>query len=163
MVVMGVSAAGKSTVARLLATRLGTEFLDADDLHPTANRAKMSVGTPLTDEDRMPWLDKVGEALAARSGDGAVIACSALRHVYRDRIRAQVPEAVFVHLQGSEPLLAARAAARADHFMPPSLLRSQLETLEALTPDEVGVAVDVAPSPDVITRVAAEWLESHRT
>ena len=100
VVVMGVSAAGKSTVSRLLAERLGMDFLDADDLHPASNRAKMSSGTPLTDEDRLPWLDRVGEELALRSASGAVIACSALRRVYRDRIRARVPGAVFVHLHG---------------------------------------------------------------
>lgn len=162
VVVMGVSAAGKSTVSRLLAERLGTDFLDADDLHPASNRAKMSAGTPLTDADRMPWLDRVGEELAVRSASGAVIACSALRRVYRDRIRARVPGAVFVHLHGSDPLLAERAAGRTDHFMPPSLLRSQLDTLEALEPDEIGVTIDVAPAPEQIARAAVEWLEKPR-
>lgn len=163
VVVMGVSAAGKSTAGRLLAERLGTDYLDADDLHPTSNRAKMSAGTPLTDEDRMPWLDRVGDELAARSTSGAVIACSALRRIYRDRIRARVPGVVFVHLHGSDELLAERAAARTDHFMPPSLLQSQLDTLEPLTPDEFGLTVDVAPPPDTIARAAVEWLETSRT
>lgn len=163
VVVMGVSAAGKSTVSRLLAERLGMDFLDADDLHPASNRAKMSSGTPLTDEDRMPWLDRVGEELALRSVSGAVIACSALRRVYRDRIRARVPGAVFVHLHGSDSLLAERAAGRTDHFMPPSLLRSQIDTLEALEPDEIGVTIDVAPAPEQISRAAVEWLEKPRT
>ncbi|CAN7216642.1 gluconokinase [Microbacterium foliorum] len=163
VVVMGVSAAGKSTVSRLLAERLGMDFLDADDLHPASNRAKMSSGTPLTDEDRMPWLDRVGEELALRSVSGAVIACSALRRVYRDRIRARVPGAVFVHLHGSDSLLAERAAGRTDHFMPPSLLRSQIDTLEALEPDEIGVTIDVAPAPEQIARAAVEWLEKPRT
>ncbi len=163
VVVMGVSAAGKSTVSRLLAERLGMDFLDADDLHPASNRAKMSSGTPLTDEDRMPWLDRVGEELALRSASGAVIACSALRRVYRDRIRARVPGAVFVHLHGSDSLLAERAAGRTDHFMPPSLLRSQIDTLEALEPDEIGVTIDVAPAPEQIARAAVEWLEKPRT
>lgn len=159
VVVMGVSAAGKSTVGRLLAAGLGLDFLDADDLHPASNRAKMSAGTPLTDDDRMPWLDRVGEELALRSLTGAVIACSALRRVYRDRIRARVPGAVFVHLHGSDSLLAERAAGRTDHFMPPSLLRSQLDTLEALEPGEAGVTVDVATAPERIARTAVEWLE----
>ncbi|WP_228385574.1 MULTISPECIES: gluconokinase [Microbacterium] len=163
VVVMGVSAAGKSTVSRLLAERLGMDFLDADDLHPASNRAKMSSGTPLTDEDRLPWLDRVGEELALRSASGAVIACSALRRVYRDRIRARVPGAVFVHLHGSDSLLAERAAGRTDHFMPPSLLRSQIDTLEALEPDEIGVTIDVAPAPEQIARAAVEWLEKPRT
>ena len=162
VVVMGVSAAGKSTVARLLADRLGTDFLDADDLHPASNRAKLSSGTPLTDEDRMPWLDRAGEELALRTASGAVIACSALRRLYRDRIRARVPDAVFVHLHGSDSLLAERAVGRTGHFMPPSLLRSQLDTLEALETDEVGVTVDVAPAPEQIARAVVEWLETLR-
>lgn len=163
VVVMGVSAAGKSTVSLLLAERLGTDFLDADDLHPASNRAKMTAGTPLTDEDRMPWLDRVGEELALRESSGAVIACSALRRIYRDRIRARVPGAVFVHLHGSDSLLAERANGRTDHFMPASLLRSQLDTLEPLATDEAGVTVDVASAPDRIARAAVEWLESSRT
>ncbi|MBT2475087.1 gluconokinase [Microbacterium sp. ISL-103] len=159
---MGVSAAGKSTVGRLLATDLDVEFLDADDLHPASNRAKMSAGTPLTDDDRMPWLDRVSDELAARSASGAVIACSALRRVYRDRIRERVPGVVFVHLHGDDALLAERAAGRTDHFMPPSLLRSQLDTLEALDADEVAVVVDVGRPPAELARAAVEWLESHR-
>jgi gluconokinase len=160
---MGVSAAGKSTAGRLVAERLGTDFLDADDLHPASNRAKMSAGAPLTDEDRMPWLDRVSDELADRSASGAVIACSALRRVYRDRIRARVPGVLFVHLHGSDELLAARATARTDHFMPPSLLQSQLDTLEVLTSDERGLTVDIAPSPNTIARATVEWLETSRT
>lgn len=162
-VVMGVSAAGKSTVSRLLAEHLGTDLLDADDLHPDENRARMSAGIALTDEDRMPWLDRVGDELAARSESGAVVACSALRRTYRERLRARAPGVVFVHLHGSDELLAERAARRIDHFMPSSLLRSQLDTLEALESDEIGVTIDVSASPDAIARFAAEWLESHRS
>lgn len=160
VVVMGVSAAGKSTVSRVLAGRLGVECLDADDLHPAANRAKMGAGTPLTDEDREPWLDRVGQELAHRSGSGAVVACSALRRVYRDRIRSRVPDAVFVHLHGSDELLASRAQGRTDHFMPPALLQSQLDTLEMLAPGESGITIDVAADPDTIAAAAFEWLES---
>ncbi|APH46807.1 gluconate kinase [Microbacterium sp. 1.5R] len=160
---MGVSAAGKSTVGRLIATNLGAEFLDADDLHPASNRAKMTAGMPLTDDDRMPWLDRVSDELAARSATGAVIACSALRRVYRDRIRGRVPGVVFVHLHGSDALLAERAAGRTDHFMPPSLLRSQLDTLEMLDADEVGMVVDVGRHPTELARAAVEWLESRPT
>jgi len=160
---MGVSAAGKSTVGRLLARDLRVEFLDADDLHPASNRAKMSAGTPLTDDDRMPWLDRVGEELVTRSASGAVIACSALRRVYRNRIRERVPGVVFVHLHGDDALLAERAAGRTDHFMPPSLLRSQLDALEALDADEVAVVVDVGRPPAELARTAVEWLESRRT
>lgn len=159
---MGVSAAGKSTVGRLIAADLGVEFLDADDLHPASNRAKMSAGIPLTDDDRMPWLDRVSDELATRSASGAVIACSALRRVYRDRIRERVPGVVFVHLHGSDALLAERAAGRTDHFMPPSLLRSQLDTLEALDADEAAVVVDVGRPPAELARTAVEWLETLR-
>lgn len=163
VVVMGVSAAGKSTTGRLLAAELAVDFLDADDLHPASNRAKMSAGTPLTDEDRMPWLDRVGDELAARSTEGVVIACSALRRTYRDRIRERVPSVVFVHLHGSDALLAERAAGRTDHFMPPSLLRSQLDTLEVLDPDEAGMVVEVSAPPADLSRAALEWLESSRS
>lgn len=133
VVVMGVSGCGKSTVGSLLARRLEVPFLDADALHPPANVAKMSAGVPLTDEDRMPWLDAVARELAAPGS--VVVACSALRRSYRDTIRATAPDAVFVHLQGLRDLLAARIAARLDHFMPASLLDTQLETLEPLAAD----------------------------
>lgn len=159
VVVMGVSGCGKSTVGALLAERLGVPFVDGDGLHPAANVAKMSAGVPLTDEDRWPWLQAVGEAIADRP-HGAVMACSALRRVYRDVIRRTAPGTVFVHLHGSRDLLAARMAARPGHFMPPSLLDSQLATLEPLEPDEVGVALDVAPTPDVVAAAAARWLDS---
>nr|WP_236571324.1 gluconokinase [Microbacterium hydrocarbonoxydans] len=162
VVVMGVSAAGKSTLGCLLAEMLEVEFLDADALHPSSNRQKMTAGTPLTDDDRMPWLDRVGDELAQRSSSGAVIACSALRRIYRDRIRARVPEVVFVHLHGSHPLLAERAAARTDHFMPPSLLHSQIDTLEMLAGDESGVMLDVSATPEELARTVVEWLGSHR-
>ncbi|MBM7831594.1 gluconokinase [Agromyces cerinus] len=143
IVVMGVSAVGKSTVGRLLAERLGVPFRDADDLHPVANVAKMASGVALDDTDRGPWLDLVGAELEA-STTGVVVACSALKRTYRDRLRDAAPSTVFVHLHGSRELLAARAAARTDHFMPASLLDSQLAALEALAPDEAGVTVDVA-------------------
>lgn len=141
--VMGVSAAGKSTVGAALAAALGVPFADADDLHPDANRAKMASGAPLTDEDRWPWLDTVGARLHGARSTGLVIACSALRRVYRDRIRAAAPDVVFVHLNGSRDLLAARARARTDHFMPAALLDSQIATLEPLDDDEPGLVADV--------------------
>lgn len=157
---MGVSAAGKSTVARLLAGRLGGAFLDADDLHPAANREKMSAGIPLNDDDRMPWLDRVASELTAREATSVVVACSALRRAYRDRIRATNPGVVFVHLHGSDDLLGERAASRTDHFMPPSLLASQIATLELLDGDEDGVTLDVAATADAIARAAVEWLHT---
>ncbi len=147
---MGVSASGKSTVGALLATELGIPFIDGDDLHPEANRRKMAAGTPLTDDDRWPWLDVVGETFAAHAGDGVVIACSALRRVYRDRIRAIAPDVHFVLLDGSPELLAERAAARTGHFMPPALLQSQLDTLERPDVDEHASVVDVAEPVDTL-------------
>jgi carbohydrate kinase (thermoresistant glucokinase family) len=151
---MGVSAAGKSTVGIALAETLGVPFADADGLHSDANRAKMNAGTPLTDEDRWPWLDAVGGSFAAASETGLVLACSALRRVYRDRIRSVAPAVVFVHLTGSRELLASRAEARTGHFMPASLLDSQLATLEDLDADEAGfsVVVDRAPS-ELVTEI----------
>jgi para-nitrobenzyl esterase len=159
IVVMGVSAAGKTRVGQGIATGLGIPFIDADDLHPAANVAKMTAGTALTDDDRWPWLDLVGDALAA-SPDGTVVGCSALRRVYRDRIRARAPETIFVHLTGSPQLLAERAAARLNHFMPPSLLASQLALLEPLEADETGFAIDVTPSVDEIVAAALRSLTS---
>lgn len=147
---MGVSASGKSTVGALLATELGIPFIDGDDLHPEANRRKMAAGTPLTDDDRWPWLDVVGETFAAHARDGVVIACSALRRVYRDRIRAIAPDVHFVLLDGSPELLAERAAARTGHFMPPALLQSQLDTLERPDVDEHASVVDVAEPVDTL-------------
>ncbi|ANJ28011.1 gluconokinase [Agromyces aureus] len=151
IVVMGVSAVGKSTIGLGIADRLGVPFRDADDLHPAANVAKMRAGTPLDDDDRWPWLDIVGlELQAAAAASGLVIACSALRRAYRDRLRAQAPTVEFVHLHADDAVLAARAAGRNGHFMPPSLLASQLATLEPLGADELGVLVDVDASIEAI-------------
>jgi carbohydrate kinase (thermoresistant glucokinase family) len=152
IIVMGVSGCGKSTVGAALAKALARVFVDGDDLHPQSNRDKMAAGTPLTDEDRLPWLDRVGETLA--SGDGAVIACSALKRSYRDRIRNWAPDTVFIHLTGSEELLAARHKARTNHFMPTSLLRSQLDTLEDLEPTEMGAEVSIDGTEAEVTAAA---------
>ncbi|WP_285249765.1 gluconokinase [Pseudarthrobacter sp. fls2-241-R2A-168] len=141
IVVMGVSGAGKSTVGAALAERLGAAFVDSDSLHPKANVEKMAAGTPLTDEDRWPWLDLVGAELASAHADGIVVACSALKRAYRDAIRAKAPSALFVQLQVELPLLQERVAKRPGHFMPASLLTSQLETLEPLQADEAGLTV----------------------
>ncbi|WP_200872858.1 gluconokinase [Microbacterium sp. CH12i] len=158
--VMGVSAAGKSTVGIALAETLGVPFVDADSLHSDANRTKMNAGTPLTDDDRWPWLDTVGGRFEDSAYTGLVMACSALRRVYRDRIRAAVPGVVFVHLHGSPELLRERAGARADHFMPASLLDSQLATLEPLDDDEAGFVVNVDRGPDELVREIVERLSA---
>ena len=155
---MGVSAVGKSTVGAALAERLGIPFLDADDLHDAAAVASMSAGIALTDADRMPWLGRVGEALAAQPG-GAVIACSALARRYRDAIRAAAPDAVFVHLDAPTDVLAIRAGAREGHFMPASLLASQLATLEPLAATEAGFAVDASLPVDDLVTAAAQRLD----
>lgn len=159
VIAMGVSGCGKSTVGRLLAQELGGEFLDGDDLHPAANVAKMAAGTPLDDADREPWLRAVGQAMAAAEGT-MVIGCSALKRAYRDIIREAAPDTAFVHLHGTRELLAERMAARPGHFMPVSLLDSQLATLEALQPDERGKVFDIARSPEEIAHDAAEWLRA---
>ena len=161
IVVMGVSGSGKSTIGSLIADRLGVPFTDADDLHPAANVQKMAAGQPLDDDDRWPWLALVGDALAGASRSGLVIACSALKRSYRDAIRVSAPEAVFVLLTGSRELLASRLGHREGHFMPATLLDSQLATLEPLAADEGGVTVDIAGSPEQIVDAIASALPAH--
>ena len=155
---MGVSGSGKSTVGELLATRLGLGFQDADDLQPPTNVDKMTAGVPLTDEDRGPWLVLVGAAMAAARGTGLVMACSALKRRYRDTIRDVAPEAVFVQLTGSHALLADRLVERKGHFMPPTLLDSQLATVEGLGDGERGVVVDIIPTAEDVVATIVERL-----
>ena len=160
LVVMGVSGSGKSTVAAAIAARVGAVFLDADDFHPAANVAKMAAGMPLTDEDRRPWLVAVGAEVARRapSGEEVVLACSALRRSYRDLLREGVADLFFAQLDGSPELLAARIGGRVDHFMPSSLLASQLATLEPLTRGESGAVIDVSGSPrEIVDAVMEAW------
>jgi carbohydrate kinase (thermoresistant glucokinase family) len=155
LVVMGVSGSGKSTVGAALAQRLGLPFVDADDLHPITNVDKMTAGIPLTDDDRWPWLAKVGEAMAAAADTGVVVACSALKHSYRDAIRSGAPAARFVLLSGSRELLESRLSRREGHFMPASLLESQLATLEPLDSAE-GIVVSIEGAPgEIVDRVYA--------
>jgi gluconokinase len=149
IVVMGVSGSGKSTVAAVLAGRLGVPFEDADDLHPRENVEKMTRGVPLDDNDRWPWLELIGEWLVAHES-GGVIACSALKRRYRDQLRHHCHSVEFLHLEGGRDLIERRQASRPGHFMPASLLTSQFETLEPLAPDERGVVVSVAGSVDEI-------------
>jgi gluconokinase len=147
-VVMGVAGCGKSTVGAALAEATGGTYLDGDDLHPPENIAKMSAGQPLTDDDRAPWLQLVGERLrgeeGAARGAPLLIGCSALRRIYRDIIRKAAGAPVgFLHLAGSRAVIEARMSARTGHFMPVALLDSQFATLEPLQPDETGLAVDI--------------------
>lgn len=153
IVVMGPSGSGKSLVGAALAAQVRARFVDGDDLHPAANVAKMAAGVPLTEADREPWLDVVG-ALLAREAH-LVIACSALRRNYRDRIRAAAPDAVFVELVVPAAELAHRMSRR-DHFMPPALLDSQLAVLEPLAADEQGVRIaNDADLVSVVDRTAS--------
>jgi len=161
VVVMGVSGTGKSTVGAALAGRLRVPFEDADDLHPQANIDKMTRGEALDDQDRWPWLERIGEWLADHES-GGVIACSALKRKYRDQLRHHCSAVEFLHLQGGRELIERRQASRPGHFMPSSLLTSQLETLEPLAPDERGVVVEVAGSVDEIVEVLLLSLVSQR-
>lgn len=158
IVVMGVSGSGKSTVGTALAQRLRVPFVDADTLHPPANVAKMAAGEPLDDDDRYPWLEKVGRWLAGHP-DGGVVSCSALKRRYRDQLRAHCPRLQFLHLDGSTELIRGRLAARTGHFMPAALLRSQFDTLEPLGADEAGATVDIGQSVDAIVDAVVDALE----
>ena len=155
---MGVSGAGKTTVGLEVTAVSGVPFLDADDLHPPANVAKMRAGTALDDDDRLPWLDAVGAAL--RDAAPCVMACSALRRSYRDRLRQHAPAALFVLLQVPRTELERRTVARDGHFMPAALLDSQLATLEAPDPAEGIVVLDATQSIDVLAAEVARLLDT---
>lgn len=150
VVLMGVSGSGKTTVGKILAEELGWTFVEADDFHPPANVEKMRGGTPLTDADRRPWLDALRRRIdaACEGGENVVLACSALKHAYQDYLERDDPACVhYVYLHGSEELIKQRLAARKGHFMNPTLLHSQFETLE---PPDHAVRVDVTPPPPEI-------------
>jgi gluconokinase len=149
LVIMGVSGVGKSTVAALLAEKLGWEFAEGDVMHPTANVEKMAAGHPLDDADRWPWLEIVASWIRehTESGRPGIITCSALKRSYRDVLRG--PDVVFVHLAGPTELIGSRIAERQGHFMPPVLLDSQLATLEPLGADERHLVIDAGRSPEV--------------
>lgn len=158
IVVMGVSGSGKTTLGQALAERLGYTFVEADDLHCLANVAKMSSGVPLDDADREPWLRDVGAALnRAANGGGGVVACSALKRLYRDRLRSEVSDRMgFVHPVAPQSEIERRLDARAGHFMPASLAASQFEALEPLGPDELSATVDaVLPTGQQVVAVIA--------
>ena len=141
ILVMGVSGTGKSTLGGALATRLGGRFVDADDHHSAANVAKMSAGQGLTDDDRWPWLAQVAAVSQPRANETVVLACSALKASYRDRLRDTIPGLAVVFIDGDANTLHARLSARSDHFMPPSQVALQLQTLEVPTPNELLCAV----------------------
>ena len=155
VVVMGVSGTGKTTVGHLLAARAGVPFADADSFHSAASIAKMSSGAPLDDADREPWLAAVGRWLQQRSEQtGGVIACSALARRYRDILRAAAPTVFFVHLTADRDELIERMDGR-DHYMPATLVDSQLRTLEPLEPGERGIALRTDRAPEQLAEVAA--------
>ncbi len=162
IVVMGVQGSGKSTVAELIARRIGGRYIDGDRLHPAENVAKMAAGVPLTDADREPWLHVIGDVLQTGRGEGIVVVCSALRRAYRDLLRADAPGTVFVHLHGSFDLIASRVSARSHEYMPPSLLQSQFDALEHLDVDESGILLDVADSPQGIADAAVAFVQALR-
>ncbi len=156
VVVMGVAGSGKTTVGQALADHLGIEYADADAFHSPASVAKMASGHPLDDDDRAPWLVAIGAWLAQHQNSGAVVGCSALRRRYRDVLRAAAPDVAFLHLDGDPAVLTQRVAERPGHFMPASLITSQLETLEPLEPDERGRALDLtSPVEDIVTGFTA--------
>ncbi len=160
-VVMGVSGSGKTTVAVLLSAVLGCQFQEGDDLHPAANVEKMRSGTPLTDADRLPWLNKIAEEIDAwwAVGESRVLTCSALKRSYRDIIFGGHPDVTLVYLKGSYDLIHRRMAARHEHFMPLALLDSQFATLQEPTPDEHPLTVDVACKPAEIVAEIVHQLE----
>jgi gluconokinase len=141
---MGVAGSGKTTVGEQLAARLGVDFGDADEFHSPQNIAKMAAGTPLTDEDRRPWLDAIAEWLGEHERSGGVATCSALRRSYRDILRGRAADTWFLYLAGSPALMTSRVGGRSDHVMPTELVTSQFETLEP--PDDGERHVDVAAS-----------------
>jgi carbohydrate kinase (thermoresistant glucokinase family) len=151
-IVMGVSGSGKTTVAIMLARALGVAFLEGDDLHPRSNVEKMRSGTPLTDEDRWPWLRAIAARIDEwRAADKAgVVTCSALKRSYRDILIGNRPEVRLVYLRGSQQLIHERMAARHEHFMPVGLLDSQFATLQEPGADERPIVVDVGGTPEQV-------------
>ena len=158
-VVMGVSGCGKTSIGEKLAAGLGTAFIEGDAFHSQANIAKMTAGIALTDDDRRDWLLTLRDKLAAREG-GAVLSCSSLKRPYRDLLRSAGGDVRFAHLAGERGLLLERVSNRPGHYMPPSLLDSQLATLEPLQPDEAGITLDIRDSQE---QLVAQILASVRT
>ena len=163
LVIMGVSGCGKSTVGQRLAQRIGVPFLEGDSLHPPRNVALMAAGTPLTDEDRAGWLDTIATRLPSLGPEeGLVVSCSALKRAYRDRLRLATPDLRFVHLHGDRALLAERLQARRHDYMPPTLLDSQLRTLEIPTSDEAVLTLDIAqPLEQLVAHIEHHLQPNH--
>lgn len=160
-VVMGVAGCGKTTVGKRLAHELGVSFVEGDLLHPPGNVAKMTAGIPLEDSDRWPWLDAIREQLAGSSGNGLVVSCSALKRRYRQHLILSGQHVHFVFLDGSRDVLEARLRSRTGHFMPASLLESQLATLEPPGPEELAIRIDInLPMADIVQRAAAYLLSN---
>ncbi len=159
VIVMGVSGSGKTTVAQFLAERFGWSMAEADDFHSEANRKKMAAGIPLTDEDRAPWLLTLRDWIDAQDGS-VILTCSALKFAYREVLRTADARVVFLHLNGSKETIGPRMATRTGHFMPPSLLDSQLATLEPLRPGEDGAVINVQGTPQQVAERAIVGIES---
>jgi gluconokinase len=158
---MGVTSCGKTSVGEGLAAELNCPFIEGDKLHPASNIAKMSAGTPLTDADRWPWLEIIGKAMKAEcdKGHGVVASCSALKKIYRQKLAEAVEQPItYIYLHGSRDLLAARMAERKGHFMPISLLDSQLATIEVPGPDEKAFPLDVILPVDELVRRSKAYL-----
>ncbi|WP_353814387.1 gluconokinase [Agromyces sp. SYSU T00266] len=165
IVVMGVAGAGKSTLAAAVADRLGAVLVEADDLHSSEAKAQMAAGIPLTDEDRWPWLARVASRVSAEiaAGHPVVVSCSALRRAYRAAlIRDSGTSLAFVHVHGTEARLAERIGARTGHFMPASMLASQLSTLEPLADDEHGIVVPLELPVDAAAEHAVAFITAAR-
>lgn len=155
IIIMGVSGTGKSTIGTMLSQQLGIEFADADDFHPSSNIEKMKSGQPLTDADRLPWLQQLNDLLKVKESDGIVLACSALKESYRTILSEKLKKPpTWVYLAGSKELITERMKSR-NHFMPPALLQSQLDTLEV---PEVAIEVDVKQSPTEIVGIISAQL-----
>lgn len=163
IIIMGVSGSGKSSIGEGVAEKLGIHFIEGDALHPAANVEKMSKGIPLTDEDRWPWLETIGREIteSLAKGEGIAVSCSALKRVYRERLRASAGgHLYFIYLDGSKELLTKRMGERKGHFMPASLLESQLQTLEIPTGEPGVVTVDIDTTIDAIVDASVKSLKA---
>lgn len=161
-VIMGVCGCGKSTVGAALARAFDVAFIEGDAYHPAPNVIKMSAGEPLTDDDRAGWLQALAREIAAARarGEGIVVSCSALKRRYRDLLRQADPDLRFAHLQGPRGMIAARMQTRIGHYMPISLLDSQLRDLEPLQPGEAGLTLDTTQPPDALVASIIESIDS---